>query len=118
MDDSQSDPHPEAGLFHSQTTQKSGPEVVPDIFYVICLAYVEISQEGKYSLLRQHFNSNSKSLSQTLTKVIDRESIQNLLLSNNISGTSSLNWVCITYVVDTQRLLYSLARTQIGLYSF
>ena len=28
-DDSQSDPHPEAGLFHSQTTQNSGPEVGP-----------------------------------------------------------------------------------------
>ena len=26
-DDSQSDPHPEAGLFRSQTTQNSGPEV-------------------------------------------------------------------------------------------
>ena len=25
-DDSQSDPHPEAGLFHSQITQNSGPE--------------------------------------------------------------------------------------------
>ena len=29
-DDSQSDPHPEAGLFCSQTTQNSGPEVGPD----------------------------------------------------------------------------------------
>ena len=28
-DDSQSDPHPEAGLFRSQTTQGSGPEVGP-----------------------------------------------------------------------------------------
>ena len=28
-DDSQSDPHPEAGLFRSQTTQSSGPEVGP-----------------------------------------------------------------------------------------
>ena len=28
-DDSQSDPHPEAGLFSSQTTQKSGQEVGP-----------------------------------------------------------------------------------------
>ena len=26
-DDSQSDPHPEAGIFRSQTTQNSGPEV-------------------------------------------------------------------------------------------
>ena len=25
-DDSQSDPHPEAGIFHSQVTEKSGPE--------------------------------------------------------------------------------------------
>ena len=33
-DDSQSDPHPEAGLFRSQTTQNSGPEVGPySIFY-------------------------------------------------------------------------------------
>ena len=28
-DDSQRDPHPEAGLFRSQTTQNSGPEVGP-----------------------------------------------------------------------------------------
>ena len=28
-DDSQSDPHPEAGLFRSQTTQNFGPEVGP-----------------------------------------------------------------------------------------
>ena len=28
-DDSQSDPHPEAGLFRSQTTQISGPEMGP-----------------------------------------------------------------------------------------
>ena len=26
QDDSQSDPHPEAGIFHNQTTQNSGPE--------------------------------------------------------------------------------------------
>ena len=30
--DSQSDPHPEAGLFRNQTTQNSGPEVGPDSF--------------------------------------------------------------------------------------
>ena len=30
-DDSQSDPHPEAGLFRSQTTQNSGPEVRHDM---------------------------------------------------------------------------------------
>ena len=29
-DDSQSDPHPEAGLFRGQTTQNSGPEVGPN----------------------------------------------------------------------------------------
>ena len=32
-DDSQSDPHPEAGLFRSQTTQNSGPEVGPYIHF-------------------------------------------------------------------------------------
>ena len=30
-DDSQSDPHPEAGLSRSQNTQNSGPEVAPDM---------------------------------------------------------------------------------------
>ena len=30
-DDSQNDPHPEAGLFHSQITQNSGPEDGQDI---------------------------------------------------------------------------------------
>ena len=32
-DDSQSDPHPEAGLFRSQTTQDSGPEVGPHKYH-------------------------------------------------------------------------------------
>ena len=31
-DDSQSDPHPEAGLFGSQITQNSGPELGPDTY--------------------------------------------------------------------------------------
>ena len=30
-DDSQSDPHPEAGIFHGQTTQNSGPKDCPDM---------------------------------------------------------------------------------------
>ena len=30
-DDSQSDPHPEAGIFRSQTTQNSGPDVGHDL---------------------------------------------------------------------------------------
>ena len=30
-DDSQSDPHPEAGIFHGQTTQNSGPKQYPDM---------------------------------------------------------------------------------------
>ena len=29
-DDSQSDPHPEAGIFHGQTTQNSSPKEYPD----------------------------------------------------------------------------------------
>ena len=32
-DDSQSDPHPEAGIFHNQTTQNSGPEDGHDTNY-------------------------------------------------------------------------------------
>ena len=38
-DDSQSDPHPDAGIFRSQTTQNSGPEVGPDkckFHYIRC----------------------------------------------------------------------------------
>ena len=34
-DDSQSDPQPEAGVFRSQTTQNSDPEVGHDIFYLM-----------------------------------------------------------------------------------
>ena len=30
-DDSQSDPHPEAGIFHGQTTQNAGPKECPDM---------------------------------------------------------------------------------------
>ena len=32
-DDSQSDPHPEAGIFRGQTTQNSGPKNCPDSIY-------------------------------------------------------------------------------------
>ena len=35
-DDSQSDPHPEAGLFRSQTTQNSGPKDCRDNFLFSC----------------------------------------------------------------------------------
>ena len=38
-DDTRSDPHPEAGLFRSQTTQNSGPELGP---YINCCAYIRI----------------------------------------------------------------------------
>ena len=34
-DDSQSDPHPEAGIVQSQTAHKSGPEVVHDVLTVV-----------------------------------------------------------------------------------
>ena len=34
-DDSQSDPHPEAGIFHNQTTQNSGPEEGHDNCYLM-----------------------------------------------------------------------------------
>ena len=40
-DDSQSDPHPEAGIFHGQTTQNSGPKECPDM---VTGATGEISQ--------------------------------------------------------------------------
>ena len=38
-DDSQSDPHPEAGIFRGQTTQNSGPKECPDSHtktFIIC----------------------------------------------------------------------------------
>ena len=43
-DDSQSDPHPEAGLFRSQTTQNSGPEVGP---YMVT-GVIEETHNGPY----------------------------------------------------------------------
>ena len=43
-DDSQSDPHPETGLFRSQTTQNSGPEVVP---YMVT-GVIEETHKGPY----------------------------------------------------------------------
>ena len=43
-DDSQSDPHPEAGLFRSQTTQNSGPEVGP---YLVT-GVIEETHNGRY----------------------------------------------------------------------
>ena len=39
-DDSQSDPHPQAGLFHSQTTQNSGQEIGPHTTVRPYLQYV------------------------------------------------------------------------------
>ena len=44
-DDSQNDPHPEAGLFHSQITQNSGPEDGHDSMnedYERCLTFVSV----------------------------------------------------------------------------
>ena len=43
-DDSQSDPHPEAGLFRSQTTQNSGQEVGPDMVTGV----IEETHDGPY----------------------------------------------------------------------
>ena len=43
-DDFQSDPHPEAGLFRSQTTQNSGPEVGP---YMVT-GVIEETHDGPY----------------------------------------------------------------------
>ena len=43
-DDSQSDPHPEGGLFRSQTTQNSGPEVGP---YMVT-GVIEETRNGPY----------------------------------------------------------------------
>ena len=40
-DDFQSDPHPEAGIFRSQTTQNSGPEIGPDI-HLFCELFLAI----------------------------------------------------------------------------
>ena len=34
-DDSQSDPHPEAGIFRGQITQNSGPEVARDTYVIV-----------------------------------------------------------------------------------
>ena len=33
-DDSQSDPHPEAGVFHNQMTRNSGPEDGDDTYFL------------------------------------------------------------------------------------
>ena len=48
-DNSQNDPHPEAGLFHNQITQNSGPEEDHDIqsfYYIICSLLGEIFQDA------------------------------------------------------------------------
>ena len=52
-DDSQSDPHPEAGLFRSQTTQNSGPEVGPynDKRFFLCF----ISMIVNIFILGRHY---------------------------------------------------------------
>ena len=46
-DDSQSDPHAEAGLFRSQTTQNSGPEVGP---YMVT-GVIEETHDGPYMVI-------------------------------------------------------------------
>ena len=40
-DDSQSDPHLEAGIFHGQTTQNSGPKECPDKYNIFLELYVQ-----------------------------------------------------------------------------
>ena len=42
-DDSQSDPHPQASIFDSQTTQNSGPEVSPDNSNWLCEYQLRLS---------------------------------------------------------------------------
>ena len=46
-DKSQSDPHPEAGIFRSQTTQNSGPEVGYDRCYIFVTSISLETSKGK-----------------------------------------------------------------------
>ena len=71
-DDSQSDPHPEAGIFRSQTTQNSGPKVGHDTtFFEVFLAIIgkslklekmENMMKKKSNLKKRRFNPSKRHL--------------------------------------------------------
>ena len=67
-DDSQSDPHPEAGIFRSQTTQNSGPEVGHDNSVLslqaeqLCL--LTINDTSKFSVAANLLSFTRKGFSQ------------------------------------------------------
>ena len=59
-DDSQSDPHPEAGIFRGQTTQNSGPkdcrDTSPDVlfnYYVVSAGHDMVTDAGKATTCRR-----------------------------------------------------------------
>ena len=47
-DDSQNDPHPEAGLFHNQTTRNSGPEDGHDSFLFRFVGTLAVSKQQQF----------------------------------------------------------------------
>ena len=66
-DDSQSDPHPEAGLFCSQTTQNSGPEVGP--YRTNNIFWFSHCFTASDNLSTKHWTSPSLFNSQNLKKI-------------------------------------------------
>ena len=50
-DDSQSDPHPEAGLLRSQTTQNSGPEVGPGSITILSKFFSHSTKKFRRQIL-------------------------------------------------------------------
>ena len=59
-DDSQSDPHPEGGLFRSQTTQNSGPELSPyNSTLIFTLQTKKHTQNESYKTFWSHNSSST-----------------------------------------------------------
>ena len=83
-DDSQSDPHPEAGLLRSQTTRNFGPEDGHDIHYcpVLCVKMTRQIVTKKWN----HRKSYRQKIKEQYREILD-ETIQN---TNNIFGRDSI----------------------------
>ena len=107
-DDSQSDPHPEAGIFRSQTTQNSGPKVGHDMVtgvqeeiryrpHLVTVNLEDISYcslgsfSGKQKKARSTSHPHSRSENTTATIEADQTLSAHQQLSSNCNSANIIN---------------------------
>ena len=113
-DDSQSDPHPEAGLFRSQTTQNSGPEVGPYSIYIfsewlsewtiMCCLFAQI-----FATLTEYLRSkypNSTTLLRKINQCIGSIGCSFFLFTRYVGCNSALAAFCIVISLSSYAANY------------